>query len=211
MKKYSIILTIIGLLAASTAFGQKAIKASVMTDGTPVFKMDAIVISAQAPTRRQRRKHQKKLKKFNKLRYNVLKVWPFANAASKTLKEIEREIASIPQDDLKKYMKSKEKSLFGEYETQIRNLSISQGKILVKLIDRQTGNNTYSLIKDLKSGTSAFFWQAIGGLFGYNLKKEFDADGDDFAVEMICRSLENGSNPTYYDFVAAKGYSRKSN
>ncbi|MCB9231630.1 MAG: DUF4294 domain-containing protein [Bacteroidia bacterium] len=211
MKKFVTILSILSLFAASAALAQNPVKANVMSDGTPMFKMDDIMIYAVAPTKREKRQYERQVKQFNKLRYNVLKVWPYANAAAKTLKEIESEIASIPEEKQKEYMKSKEKALFGEYEKDIRNLSISQGKILIKLIDRQTGSPTYSLIKDLKNGTSAFFWQAIGGIFGYNLKKEFDAEGDDFAVEMICRSLENGSNPTYYDFTAAKSNSGAGN
>jgi hypothetical protein len=79
---------------------------------------------------------------------------------------------------------------------------MSQGKVLVALIDRQTGNTTYSLINDFKSKTSAFFWNGIGKIFGYDLKKEYNPE-DEFAIELIVRSIENGTNITYYDYLEA--------
>jgi hypothetical protein len=128
---------------------------------------------------------------------------PYANEAARNLKIIDAELAKIPTEEGKQaYIDSREHFLFGRYEDEIKKLTISQGKVLVNLIDRQTGNTTYSLITDYKSKTSAFFWNGIGRIFGYNLKKEYDPE-EEFATELIVRSIENGTNPTYYDYLEA--------
>ena len=68
---------------------------------------------------------------------------------------------------------------------------------------KESNPNAYSLISDYKSRTSAFFWQGIGRIFGYNLKEDYDPE-DEFAMEVIIRSIEKGTNPTYYDYVQAR-------
>jgi hypothetical protein len=208
MKKALILMTII-LGLGSIASAQSGIRVAVDEDGVPIYRMEDVRITAKRSSRRDSRRAQKQMQKFNKLRYNILKVLPYANEAARNLKVIEAELANIPTEEGKEaYLKSRESFLFGQYEKEIRNLTISQGKVLVKLIDRQTGNNAYSLISDYKSKTSAFFWQGIGRLFGYNLKEDYDPE-DEFAMEVIIRSIENGTNPTYYDYVQARNAANK--
>lgn len=185
------------------SFGQN-VRAYVDKDGVPVYTMGDVKIISKRSRKRDKRRFERQVKKFNKLRYNVIKVLPYAREASKNLKVIEAELANIPDENAQKlYMKARESFLFGKYEKNIRNLSISQGKVLVKLIDRETGHTTYSLVQDLKSPTSAFFWQGIGRLFGYNLKQEYDAE-EEFAIEVIISSIDSGQNPTYYDYLEAR-------
>ena len=173
-------------------------------EGVPVFMMEEVSIRAKRSGKRDQRKQENQMKKFNKLRYNVLKTLPYANEASRNLKVINAELARIPSEEGKEaYMESRENFLFGRYEKEVRDLTISQGKVLVKLIDRQTGSTTYSLISDYKNKTSAFFWNGIGKIFGYDLKQEYDPE-EEFAIEVIVRSIENGQNPTYYDYLEAR-------
>ena len=170
-------------------------------EGRPVYQIGEVSITAKAPSRSKIRRIEKRVKKFNKLRYNVVKVLPYANEASKNLKEINEAMTTIPEAELKDWLKTKEKDLFGEFEEDIRKMSHAQGKILIKLIDRQCGVSTYALVKDLKSGAAAFFWQGIGRLFGYNLKNEYNPEEDDADVEYIVKSIESGENPTYFDMI----------
>ena len=203
MKKALILMTII-LGLSSFASAQSGIRVAVDADGIPIYRLQEVKITAKRSTRRASRRQERQMKKFNKLRYNILKVLPYANEAARNLKIIEAEMANIPTEEGKEaYLESRESFLFGQYEKDIRKLTISQGKVLVKLIDRQTGDNAYSLISDYKSRTSAFFWQGIGRLFGYNLKEDYDPE-DEFAMEVIIRSIEKGTNPTYYDYVQAR-------
>ena len=204
MKHFVLILALslgIHYLAGAQTNG---IKVAVDRAGIPIFQMEDVVITAKPAKRRSKRRYDRQVKKFNRLRYNILKTLPYANEAARNLRIIDAELARIPTEEGKEaYLDSKESSLFGKYEEDIKKLTISQGKVLVKLIDRQTGNTAYSLIRDYKSKTSAFFWQGVGRIFGYNLKNEYSIE-DEFAMEVILRSIENGSNPTYYDYIEAK-------
>lgn len=189
---------------APLARAQSGIRVAVDSEGVPIYQMEEVKIRALGTSKRDQRRFNKQEQKFNKLRYHIIKVLPYANECARNIKLINAELARIPTEEGKQaYLDSREHFLFGRYESEIRNLTISQGKVLVKLIDRQSGSTTYSLIYDYKSKTSAFFWNGIGKLFGYDLKKEYDPE-EDFAIEMIVRSIENGTNPTYYDYLEAR-------
>ena len=96
-----------------------------------------------------------------------------------------------------KYIKESEKKLFDEFEKPLKHLTITQGRILIKLIDRETGNTSYQLIKTLKGNFSAFLWQGIARLFGSSLKSEYDAEGDDKAIEAIVNAIDAGAYADY--------------
>lgn len=209
MMKKLIAILVLTVGFGSLGFSQSGIRVAVDKNGVPVYKLQDVKITARRSKRRDRRRFKKQIRKFNKLRYNILKTLPYAKEASKNLRVINAELARIPSEEGKDaYLKSRESFLFGRYEADIRKLTISQGKVLVKLIDRQTGNTAYSLIRDYKSKAGAFFWQGIGRLFGYNLKQEYDPE-EEFAMEVIIKSIESGKNPTYYDYLEARNASRK--
>jgi hypothetical protein len=92
----------------------------------------------------------------------------------------------------KAYIKRVEKELFAEFEPHVRKMTISQGKMLIKLINRETGKTGYSIIKELKGSLSAFFWQTIATLFSSSLKMEFDADKDDKLLNELIVLYESG-------------------
>lgn len=189
------------MFSAQELAAQNEITLPVGRDGIPIHTLPEVQIVTKAPSRSQAKKFKRKMKKFNKLRMNIVKVLPYANQAATNLRQIHNDLAKLTDaEEIKKYKKSKEKSLFGEYEDDIRKMTRSQGKVLIKLIDRQSGFSTYSIIKDLKSGASAFFWQTIARVFGYNLKTEYDPEGDAM-MEVIVQSVESGRNVTYYDFI----------
>ena len=80
----------------------------------------------------------------------------------------------------------------GQFEKQVRKLTITQGIILVKLIDRETGRSSYQVIRELKGNITAFFWQGIARIFGNNLKAEYDPGGADKVIEDIVKGIEAG-------------------
>lgn len=201
-KLFSLII-LLGLMSLA-AEAQVGIRVAVDDEGVPIYQMEEVKIRALGTSKRDQRRFAKQEQKFNKLRYNVMKVLPYANECARNIKIINAEMARIPTEEGKQaYLDSREHFLFGRYEGEIRNLTMSQGKVLVSLIDRQSGNTTYSLINDYKSKTSAFFWNGIGKIFGYDLKKEYDPE-EEFAIEIITRSIENGTNLTYYDYLEAR-------
>jgi hypothetical protein len=204
MKKTIFSLIILLGLTSLAGYAQPGIRVAVDEEGVPIYQMEEVKIRALGSSKRDQRRFAKQEQKFNKLRYNVIKVLPYANECARNIRLINAELERIPTEEGKEaYLSSREHFLFGRYEEEIKNLTISQGKVLVSLIDRQSGSTTYSLINDYKSKTSAFFWQGIGKIFGYDLKKEYDPE-EEFAIEIIVRSIENGTNPTYYDYLEAR-------
>jgi hypothetical protein len=131
--------------------------------------------------------------KYQRLVYNLKKVYPYAMVVRARLEEINTELEKIPDDKLrKKYLRKVEKDVFGEYEDDIRDMTITQGKLLIKLIDRETMNTSYELIRQYRGGFSAAFWQSIARIFGTNLKEEYDPYGEDAIMEIILLEIESG-------------------
>lgn len=140
--------------------------------------------------------------KWNRLRYNVTKVYPYAVAAAEVLRYVDVNLDRFGDDKKarKKYIKSVEKELNKRWKGELSNLSISQGQVLVKLIDRQTGKNCFSIIKEMKGGFTATLWQGVALLFSNNLKREYDPYGEDRDIERIVRDIEL---QYYYRYKAA--------
>ena len=130
-------------------------------------------------------------RRYWRLERKVKKVYPYAQKASELLEKYEDEYEAATDDRTrKKYVKQVEKELFAEYGPQLKKLSISEGRILIKLIDRQTGHTSYELIRDLNGGLSAFFWQSVARIFGNDLKDEYDPIEEDLLIEKIIQRIE---------------------
>lgn len=126
-----------------------------------------------------------------KLRYNVLKVYPYAITAAYILDKVDREMTlRNKKKDRKAYIKATEKEMNARFKNELKNLTITQGKILVKLINRETGQDCYELIKQLKGGLNARIYQTTAFFFDNNLKQQYDPYGEDRDIEMIVRELE---------------------
>ncbi len=138
-------------------------------------------------------KNKRQKRRYSKLVRNIKKVYPYAQLAKKTLDQIETTVDSLDNKKLaKRYIKELDKSMKKRYGKELKALTITQGRLLIKLIDRETGYTSYELIKELKGGFSAFMWQGIARLFGENLKEQYDAKEDDKMIEHIILCLENG-------------------
>lgn len=132
-------------------------------------------------------------RKYQRLVDNIKKVYPYALMVRRTLGEVNEEMKGMETErERKDYIKDIEKKVFGEYEDDMRNMTFTQGKLLIKLIDRETQNTSYDLIKDYRGKLSAAFWQGIARIFGTNLKEEYDAFGDDALIELIINEIEEG-------------------
>lgn len=131
---------------------------------------------------------------WEKLVRNVKKVYPYAYLAGIKFKEYEYLLLNAKSDkERKNYIKQVEKELNEKYTDELKSLTYSQGKILIKLLDRQTGNSSYDLIRDLKGRFMAFFWQGFARIFGYNLKEKYDPYYKDAQIEYIVKMIENGA------------------
>ncbi|MDQ3049669.1 MAG: DUF4294 domain-containing protein [Bacteroidota bacterium] len=133
------------------------------------------------------------LKKYLRLRRDVLRAYPYAKLASQQLKFINDSLVNIKSERArKKFIKETEKDLKERFEKDLKKLTYTQGRILIKLIDRETGSNSYSLVKELRGTFQAFFWQSLARVFGSNLKSEYDAYGEDRMIEGIVQLIEKG-------------------
>lgn len=138
-------------------------------------------------------KNKRQYRRYNRYILKVKKVYPLAVEARKLLDEYEPRYYTLEdQKDRRKLMKQLEKELLDEHKEELKKWSISDGRILLKLINRETERTPYSLIKDFRGGFSATFWQGIARLFKNDLKDDYDPEGDDKMLEEIVTLIELG-------------------
>ncbi len=132
--------------------------------------------------------------RYDKLVHNVKKVYPYAKLAGQKLREYRDILDTIQGERARKiFMKKAEKELEAQFGNEIKDLTFSQGKILIKLVYRETGNSTFDIVKDLRGGFTAFIWQTMARIFGYNLKNGYDPAGEDQAIEQVILMIEAGA------------------
>jgi hypothetical protein len=112
---------------------------------------------------------------YNRLRYNVMKVMPYALYAKRRYEQLERDLAVTPDKKTqKKLVKQCDKEIKDMFNREIKELTITQGQILTKLIDRELGRTTYEIVKETKGGVTAFLYQSVARVVGHNLKSTYD-------------------------------------
>jgi len=130
---------------------------------------------------------------YNRLIVNVKRVYPYARLAGIKLEHYnDRMLAARTDRERKEIMKQAEADLEAQFGKELRKLTFSQGVILLKLIDRETGQTGYDLVSELRGTFRAFFWQGIGRIFGYNLKVRYDPRGADKDIEDIVLRIMYG-------------------
>jgi hypothetical protein len=135
--------------------------------------------------------HQKR--KYNRLILNVKKAYPWAKLAGQMMQDVNNHLLTLTTDKEKnEYLKQVEKDLLGNYTEEVKKLTVTQGKILIKLVDRETGDSSYEILEFYRGKFTAFFWQALARLFGENLKLEYDPYGEDRLIEEIVVQIEHG-------------------
>ncbi|MCR5014266.1 MAG: DUF4294 domain-containing protein [Bacteroidales bacterium] len=126
---------------------------------------------------------------------NVRKVYPYAKLAGQKMKEIDEMLANISNSsERSRLMKKAEDEITAQYTEDLKNLTFQQGAILIRLIDRETGNTSYQVVRELRGTLRAFFYQGFARLWGYNLKTEYDphSNREDDQIETIVTLLERG-------------------
>ncbi len=131
--------------------------------------------------------------RYQRLVYNIKKVYPYARLAGIKLREYNDELAAMKtESERRRAVRQIEKDIRAEFETDLMRLTRTQGMILIKLIDRETRFTSYDLLKDFRGMVSAVFWQSLGRIFGYNLKTNYDPYGEDHLIEEIVLMIEAG-------------------
>jgi len=123
----------------------------------------------------------------------VKKVLPYAKEAALLLRKYEAEVpADARGRDRRVYVRRAEEELMNKYGPVMKKMSINDGRVLIKLIDRETHKASYDLIQELKGGVPAVFWQGVARVFGNNLKTKYDPYGEDRQIELIIQYIEMG-------------------
>ena len=178
-------------------------------DGIPMFfevdeKGDTLYIDAIEPAwvfpKGSKRARNADWRRYYKLVYNFNQVYPYALLGRRLVEEADSTIAACNLKNAEKaaYINNIQKGLLRDFGSIVRRMTISQGLLLVRLVDRECGKTSYSIIKGYKSGFSAAFWQGIARLFGQNLKSAYDPEGKDKQTEELVKKWEDGSFAALY-------------
>jgi hypothetical protein len=134
---------------------------------------------------------REKMKQWTRLRNAVYVTYPYAKEAGKIIKEINASLVGVTDDGVRRRLiKERERDLKKSFGDKIINLSVYQGKVLMKLINRQTGSDCYDILKEYKGGVNARFWQTVAFFFGSSLKQSYEPKGADAEIESIVKDVE---------------------
>jgi hypothetical protein len=193
LMKYLLLTGIIFLAALNPCHSQNPngllVRAVIIGGDTiPIYVMNEIRIYAPMVF-----KNRTDAVKFTKLVKNVKKVYPYAKITGIKVREYEEIIKNTRSEkERKQKMKAAEDELRAQFEDDIKGLTQKQGILLIKLIDRETGKSSFDLIREFRGKIMATFYQAIGRLFGYDLKMDYDPEGEDKEIEKIVQMIESG-------------------
>ena len=136
---------------------------------------------------------KKKMAKWTRLRNAVYVTYPYARRAGYIINDINRQLAGIKNKaERKEFLRTREAQLKKEFSDPLTNLSVYQGRVLMKLINRQTGNNCYELVKEYRGGVTARFYQTVAFFFNSSMKQPYNAasGGEDAEIESIVMEIE---------------------
>ncbi|MCK3686379.1 DUF4294 domain-containing protein [Maribellus sp. YY47] len=183
-----------GLLLAGSVWAQqpdssKAMLGLIQNGDTIVFKnIKEVVVFPEREF-----KNKREYRRYSRYIEKVKKVYPLAVEARELLKEYQPKYDALEdRGDQRKLMKNLEKQLLDKHKEELKKWSISDGRILLKLINRETERTPYSLIQDFRGGFSAVFWQGIAKLFKNDLKAGYEPDDEDKMLEEIVTLIELG-------------------
>ncbi|MFW9624005.1 DUF4294 domain-containing protein, partial [Bacteroides graminisolvens] len=138
-------------------------------------------------------RNDKERKEYYRLVYNVKKTFPISQEINRTIIETYEYLETLPNEKIRqKHIKRVEKGLKEQYTARMKKLSFAQGKLLIKLVDRQSNQTSYELVKAFMGPFKAGLYQTFAGLFGASLKKQYDPEGDDRMIERIVLQVQNG-------------------
>ena len=193
--KYGYVIVGVFLLSLGNIFGQKdefrvEIPEFEIIDGDTVKVMVVrdVYIYPEQPVYTKNQEEQ-----YRKLIRDVKKTLPYAKLIYATLIETYEYIMTIPDEkERERHIKRMEKELFEEYKPILKKLTLSQGKLLIKLVDRECNQTSFNILKAFLGPFRAGFWNIFAGIIGVSLKSEWDADGKDAAAERIVQMVEIG-------------------
>jgi hypothetical protein len=177
----------------SQAQNQVYVAPDVNLDSLFVHSETYVMMGKEVIVTPEKERSRSEQRRYDKLVRNFIKVYPYAKKIRETMTEIDAHLAELPDEKLqKRYIRYREKQLRDRYGKDIRKMTISQGLLLIKLIDRETGDTTYDILKEFKGGFLAGTYQGIARLFGHDLKDQYDPEGEEKEIEILVDLYENG-------------------
>ena len=182
---------------ASTARDSSQILEYIIEGGDTIYidQIKASKVYSRLP-----RQKGKDWRKYYRLVHNFSKAYPYALVAKKLVIQADSTIAADNLTGAKKekYVSGVQKEIFDVFEGQMKKLTVSQGALIMKLVDREVGKSSYDVIRGYKSRIAAGFWQGVAKIFGSDLKKPYDPEGEDREVEELVKIWEDGEFELLY-------------
>lgn len=170
--------------------GQTGLNAAYIENGDTLYIEQLNEVEVFAPIVFDSKRNAKR---YSRMVSYVKKVYPYAKVAGMKMREYESILEKTSKNkDRKKIMRRAEQELKEEFEEELKKLTYMQGEILLKLIDRETNTSSFKLVKDMRGGFRASFYQGFARLFGFNLKERYDPEGKDKEIESIVQMIEQG-------------------
>jgi len=198
MKGRYIYIILLFVLVSSISNAQK-IKTNIRPDGyqrATIEKGDTVAVISLREVivfPEMKFKNNKQKQQYNKLIRDVKRTLPYAKMVYDVLIETYEYMETLPDDKARDaHLKNMEKELFKEYKPELKKLTFSQGKLLIKLIDRECNQSSYNLLKAYLGSFRAGFWNLFAGMFGASLKTDYDPKGKDAMTERVVIMVENG-------------------
>lgn len=190
MSKRLLILLLSSIAICAVSFGQRRDR-GIWYQTATIENGDSIAVVHILPVRKYARK--KDMRRYAKLIRAVKKVYPIAQEAKREMALMEEELRRLPsKKDRELYTKGIQKMIIKKYTPVLKRMTVYEGRVLLKLIDRETEYTAFEIVKEFRGGFVAGFWQAMARLFGNNLKLEYDPDGSDRMLEQIVVYYETG-------------------
>ncbi len=200
MKRTALIILLV-LIAKSLSFSQLADQMPLLPEkyrniyAAKIVKNDTVILYYMRPIiimPPPKFKTRREWIRYWRLVYNLKKIYPYLKLIHYYYYQVEATIQYMDEKERKKYLKQMERYLRKRFEKELINLTYTQGRLLIKLVDRETDHTTYDVIREFKGKLNADFWQAFARVFGTNLKTEYKPTKEDRLIEYILAQMDNG-------------------
>ena len=162
----------------------------IQNDTLPHVQLPEVLVRVR---KRNHNYYERQHQKYNRMVHNVRKALPYAKIAAQKINEIEQKLNTVHSGkEKKRVIKEEYKQLMKTFKQPLMKLTVTQGRILIRLIYRETQNTSFHHIREYKGSVNAYFWQSIALLFGNNLKADYAPNGRDRELEEIVIQIEKG-------------------
>lgn len=176
--------------SCQTTQGGSYVLPGIVLNGDTLAKIEAKAVVLLPPAQLP---ENNEIKQFRRLVKNIKIVYPYSQIGKKIFREIEITLDTMPNKrDRKAYIKTKERELLRRYGGELKKLSVTQGQILMKMIDRELNKTSYEIIKEMRGSFQAIMWQQMARIFGSDLRSTYEPEGEDMMMEKIIVLLETG-------------------